>query len=269
MFTASPPFRPAAALTVRRPFGGPAEQADVVSGAALFEPGLASAALAKRGNSLPTNLSARSDGGDATDVAYYAYRWYDPVTGRWPSRDPIEEGGGLNLYGFVRNDGVSKIDFLGLNRLEIFGGGPQLDQRGFFFGFGIKKEDECYYYRISNVTFNPTVPSARVLETGAFLGGNIAKYDARQIMIRSPHPKPDGSIEYKPSVFIVVIETEKDRKWRMGGWKKHATYRPRIDIGNMSFQPGSIPVVSNLHNISNPNPVLPFDIGPGPLPSAP
>jgi len=50
----------------------------------------------------------------ATGLLYYGYRWYDPATGRWPSRDPIEEEGGLNLYGFVGNDGVSQIDYLGL-----------------------------------------------------------------------------------------------------------------------------------------------------------
>ena len=33
----------------------------------------------------------------------------------WPSRDPIEERGGVNLYGFVRNDGVGKWDILGLD----------------------------------------------------------------------------------------------------------------------------------------------------------
>ena len=38
---------------------------------------------------------------------------YDPVTGRWPSRDPIEERGGINLYAFVGNDGVNKMDVLG------------------------------------------------------------------------------------------------------------------------------------------------------------
>jgi RHS repeat-associated protein len=47
-------------------------------------------------------------------VAYYGYRYYDPVTGRWPSRDPIEEEGGINLYGFVGNDGVNRIDVYGL-----------------------------------------------------------------------------------------------------------------------------------------------------------
>ena len=48
-------------------------------------------------------------------AADYAYRYYDPMTGRWPSRDPIEEGGGVNLYGFVGNDGVDKWDILGLD----------------------------------------------------------------------------------------------------------------------------------------------------------
>jgi RHS repeat-associated protein len=47
-------------------------------------------------------------------VTYYTYRYYDPVTGRWPSRDPIEEQGGINLYGFVGNDGVNRFDVLGL-----------------------------------------------------------------------------------------------------------------------------------------------------------
>jgi RHS repeat-associated protein len=51
----------------------------------------------------------------ASDVlCYYAYRYYDPVTGRWPSRDPIGEWGGMNLYGFVGNDGIGRIDKLGL-----------------------------------------------------------------------------------------------------------------------------------------------------------
>jgi len=46
-------------------------------------------------------------------VAYYGYRYYDPTTGRWPSRDPIEERGGINLYGLVGNNGVNKWDILG------------------------------------------------------------------------------------------------------------------------------------------------------------
>jgi hypothetical protein len=39
------------------------------------------------------------------------------VSGRtyWPSRDPIEEEGGINLYNFVGNNSVNKIDVLGTN----------------------------------------------------------------------------------------------------------------------------------------------------------
>jgi len=47
-------------------------------------------------------------------VTHYGYRYYDPVTGRWPSRDPIGEIGGVNLYGFVYNSPLSWIDLLGL-----------------------------------------------------------------------------------------------------------------------------------------------------------
>lgn len=49
-----------------------------------------------------------------TGLYYYGYRWYDPTTGRWPSRDLIGESGGINLYAFVGNDGVNENDVYGL-----------------------------------------------------------------------------------------------------------------------------------------------------------
>jgi RHS repeat-associated protein len=53
-----------------------------------------------------------------TGLYYYQYRYYDPQTGRWPSRDPIEEEGGINLYGYVGNDGVNMLDILGLQEID-------------------------------------------------------------------------------------------------------------------------------------------------------
>jgi RHS repeat-associated protein len=44
----------------------------------------------------------------------YGYRYLHPELGRWISRDPIAEKGGMNLYGFVRNDPVATLDALGL-----------------------------------------------------------------------------------------------------------------------------------------------------------
>lgn len=49
-----------------------------------------------------------------TGFSYYGYRYYDPSTGRWPNRDPIAERGGENLYGFVGNNPISRVDVLGL-----------------------------------------------------------------------------------------------------------------------------------------------------------
>ena len=49
-----------------------------------------------------------------TGFYYYGYRFYDAITGRWMSRDPIQEEGGLNIYCFVKNDGVSRWDVFGL-----------------------------------------------------------------------------------------------------------------------------------------------------------
>lgn len=45
---------------------------------------------------------------------YYGYRYYSPDMGRWISRDPIEEQGGLNLYAFCGNDPVNFVDPSGL-----------------------------------------------------------------------------------------------------------------------------------------------------------
>ena len=52
---------------------------------------------------------------EETGLIYYGHRYYDPKHGRWLSRDPIGEAGGVNLYGFVGNDPVNRWDYLGLD----------------------------------------------------------------------------------------------------------------------------------------------------------
>jgi RHS repeat-associated protein len=54
-----------------------------------------------------------------TGLYYYGYRFYDPVTGRWINRDPIEESGGVNLYGFVESDSPNQYDLLGFQSLQL------------------------------------------------------------------------------------------------------------------------------------------------------
>ena len=64
-------------------------------------------------------MLTNSDLEKQTGYYYYGFRFYDPVTGRWPNRDPIEEEGGINLYGFVGNDGANWFDNLGLISLGV------------------------------------------------------------------------------------------------------------------------------------------------------
>jgi RHS repeat-associated protein len=52
-----------------------------------------------------------------TGWLYYGFRYYQPETGRWASRDPIEERGGVNLYGFISNDPANKSDYLGFQSI--------------------------------------------------------------------------------------------------------------------------------------------------------
>ena len=66
---------------------------------------------------------------DENDLIYYGYRYYNPSTGRWLSRDPINEKGfqvignlpqrfarldEKNLYCLLGDDSLNKIDKLGL-----------------------------------------------------------------------------------------------------------------------------------------------------------
>ena len=49
-----------------------------------------------------------------TGLYNFRARWYDPITGRWLSKDPIGISGGLNQYAFVDNNPVNGIDPFGL-----------------------------------------------------------------------------------------------------------------------------------------------------------
>ena len=64
-----------------------------------------------------------------SDLVYYGFRYYNPSTGRWLSRDPVTEEAfakytltgpvnsaltaDINLYQYARNDGLNYFDYLG------------------------------------------------------------------------------------------------------------------------------------------------------------
>ena len=65
---------------------------------------------------------------DETGLVYYGHRYYSPSLGRFINRDPIEEQGGLNLYGFCGNNSVNRWDYLGnVTVNDIWEPGPSDD----------------------------------------------------------------------------------------------------------------------------------------------
>jgi RHS repeat-associated protein len=63
---------------------------------------------------------------DQTGLLYYGYRYYNPTTGRWVSRDPIGERGGINLYVFIGNCSISQVDADGRQGYSPWPGHPPL-----------------------------------------------------------------------------------------------------------------------------------------------
>jgi hypothetical protein len=47
-------------------------------------------------------------------IASTSQAFFNPNVGKWASRDPIQEDGSENLYGFVSNQPVQRVDVLGL-----------------------------------------------------------------------------------------------------------------------------------------------------------
>ncbi len=43
-------------------------------------------------------------------LVYFGYRFYIPSLGRWLNRDPLQEQGGINLYGYVNGDPLGYVD---------------------------------------------------------------------------------------------------------------------------------------------------------------
>ncbi len=51
---------------------------------------------------------------EPTGLSIYPFRFYNPAIGKWMTRDPLGEAGGINLYNFTSNNPVNIVDPLGL-----------------------------------------------------------------------------------------------------------------------------------------------------------
>ena len=67
---------------------------------------------------LPVNHGFTGHTWDAETALYYApYRYYSPAATRWLTRDPLGMVDGLNVYGYVGENPVTRIDRTGLSAL--------------------------------------------------------------------------------------------------------------------------------------------------------
>jgi RHS repeat-associated protein len=55
---------------------------------------------------------------EESGLVYYGRRFYDPQAGRWITPDPLGYTAGINLYAFVLNNPLIKVDLYGLEALE-------------------------------------------------------------------------------------------------------------------------------------------------------
>jgi RHS repeat-associated protein len=66
-----------------------------------------------------TESSRLESSGSETDAYYYRARYYDPQAGRFIGEDPVRFQGGINFYGYVRNNSSNFLDPSGLCRVSV------------------------------------------------------------------------------------------------------------------------------------------------------
>jgi len=97
----------------------------------------------------------------ALGLQYYNYRHLNVLDGRWVSRDPIEENGGVNVFGFVFNNPLEWFDGIGLDAvqaqiqyIEISTATVPYNKANFIIEMEIYSKGEKYCTRHKSVSLN-------------------------------------------------------------------------------------------------------------------
>jgi RHS repeat-associated protein len=109
-----------------------------------------------------------------TNHSFYRARFYAPESGRFLSRDPIGEQGGMNLYGYVLNDPINRFDPLGLAWESTPTQGLHYNDRKSGFGFGLGVDDNGRLVPTPNTAWRKTHIRSDKGES------NLERHDCRQ-----------------------------------------------------------------------------------------
>lgn len=87
-------------------------------------------------------------------VTHEALAFYNPQTGRWLSRDPVDERGGENLSSFSANNAIDFWDLNGLTAIEFWSWGKAYFDGPWWPGQVSYKKSESGFKRSSDAYFN-------------------------------------------------------------------------------------------------------------------
>ncbi|MBU0678144.1 MAG: RHS domain-containing protein [Verrucomicrobia bacterium] len=195
-----------------------------------------------------------------TDLYYFRARWYESVSDRWLSRDPIGISGGLNQYVFCGDDPLNWIDPLGLcaeegtSGVDCFQGG--LDVVGVFDPFGVADGLNALIYLGRGQKGNAAISAVGLIP---YLGdlGKAGKYGAKAVNVTSKARSAERALEigekfvgkgYKEVAPGVYRSVDGSRQFRMTGrdlTPTHGDIGPHVHY--QKFGPVTGAEIKNIH----------------------
>ena len=149
-----------------------------------------------------------------TGLYYFRARWYDPVTGRWLSKDPIGISGGLNQYVFCGNNPVNARDPLGLceGKKSYLAQYRDFVKASFDFALGASIASAT----VAGGPFDPTEPIA---QAGIWGTEGVVVVGAVVTMVAYPYAR-DLARETALSIAKTARDVYDKAKQRLKRWRK-------------------------------------------------